>query len=639
MISYTRTVRYFLFFCFLGAAVTAQKFGEISAEEWAVVPPVDYPEAKAVVIFDHGEMEVTVYPLRVKLVRHVRIKVFNKAGAEEYLTVDLPYAKGDKIKSVKAHTINPDGEICKIKKLYNKSAGGYKTKSFSFPSVEDGAIVEYQYTQTHQRLALLDPWYFQNPLYTMESRFSVTPAPGLSYSAGAHSVPDECRDPKAEDVVVKGLAAQKFTWTLHDILPAEDEPLIGAELDYKSSLYLQLTEYRDSRQHIPFIKNWASIGAMVKERKEELLNKCNDLVQELSDSLCAGCEDNEEKKKACYFYVRDNIETRDDAENNSYKNLLKNKTADATDKNILFSVLLQKQGLNANPMMIGTRDQHARLRYDAIQMDMINYVIGSVFEDDEYFGYDTNDKNSVYPYLPTRALVENGLIVDEDTCRFRSLKHYQRKSGLDASSFLAFHEDGSATCTTTVWIRGYNMNQYLEYVEDSVDSKFWMEKLFGDVDFDYEVKDISIVRELEQDRIKCKLVMQFPSFCENINDNYLFSPFSLSLFKNPFTSSRRVFPVDFRFPFKNRVRHQILLPEGMLVHEVPDDIDHKSRGLKYTRACMAQGNLINIKEELDITNSIFHPSDYGMLKGVFDAIITFNEDQILFTASPVAGDE
>ncbi len=626
---FPRVIFFLLIVYGLYSGISAQKFGQISDKDWALEPPESYPQAKAIIIFDHADMVISVRPWRVKTQRHVRLKVFNKEGAENALNIEIPFSKGDKIRGLEAYTINPDGEKIKVKEFYSKRIGNYKVRTFVFPAVEDGAILEYKYKHTYQHITFLDPWYFQSNLFTLESKFSATPYPGLTYSSSTHFVPEKFKTPIKEDVGLMDAKGTKFTWTITDIFPAGDEPLAGAIQDYKSSIHFQLKEYRDSYQKIPFYKNWGYIGGIIDVRVDHLRKNSKKLIKSISDSLCSNLDNAEDMIEICYYFMRDEIETREDSKNDTFKKILKNKTANATDKNILLALLLREQEIKSNPMMIGTRDQHTKLNREVSQLNMLNAVICMVPEELSLYGLDTNDKFSIYPYLPPEALVENGLLVKEDSCGMRTVRHHDRKSGIDAATILTINEDGSASCTTSVYIKGYSMDAYLEDISNS-DSEFWIENLFGTIETEYSVSGIEITNDRERDRIICELAIDFPVFCQKLDEAFVFSPFALTLFNNQFISDLRVLPIDFQYPSRNRNIIKFILPEGMGVSELPDNIDHQTVIIKYIRTCEARNNLIDIKDDFRIDKPFFSPNEYRMVKEVFDAIDAMNEDQIIF---------
>jgi hypothetical protein len=84
----------------------------------------------------------------------VRIKIFTERGRDQYSKIDIPYIGGIKIKDVAARTIKADGSIIEllkddiIEKTVVKVSGlKLRTKTFAFPGIEPGAIIEYKWKE------------------------------------------------------------------------------------------------------------------------------------------------------------------------------------------------------------------------------------------------------------------------------------------------------------------------------------------------------------------------------------------------------------------------------------------------------------------------------------------------------------
>ena len=116
-------------------------------------PPVVEPNADAEAIFwdirvdDGGQNDLV-------LNHYVRIKIFTERGRDKHSKIDIPYIEGIKIKDVAARTIKPDGSIVElakediIEKTVVKVSGlKLRTKTFAFPGIEPGAIIEYKWKE------------------------------------------------------------------------------------------------------------------------------------------------------------------------------------------------------------------------------------------------------------------------------------------------------------------------------------------------------------------------------------------------------------------------------------------------------------------------------------------------------------
>ena len=88
---------------------------------------------------------------------YVRVKIFTELGREKFSKFEIPFAKGKKIENLAARVIKPDGTILLLDPadIFDREivkVEGFKVmaKSFAFPGVEPGAIVEYQYKEVYK---------------------------------------------------------------------------------------------------------------------------------------------------------------------------------------------------------------------------------------------------------------------------------------------------------------------------------------------------------------------------------------------------------------------------------------------------------------------------------------------------------
>ena len=130
-------------------------------EEWR---PVDaaHLALKAPAVEPNADAEAIFWDIRIDdggyndlvLSHYVRIKIFTERGRDQHSKVDIPYIGGIKIKDVAARTIKPDGSIVElvkddiIEKMVVKVSGlKLRTKTFAFPGIEPGAIIEYKWKE------------------------------------------------------------------------------------------------------------------------------------------------------------------------------------------------------------------------------------------------------------------------------------------------------------------------------------------------------------------------------------------------------------------------------------------------------------------------------------------------------------
>ncbi len=626
----------------ISGTASALNFKDVSDLEWNLVPPQDFPNEKAIILFDIGEMRVMAVPLQVKLVRYVRIKVFDKEAADEALTISIPYNKGDRVTGLKAHTINPDGKRIPVKKFFDKKAGVYREKVFTFPAVEDGAILEYKYQYANTRVFVVDPWYFQNKLYTLKSQLSFIPEPGVVFSCSDVSVPLNCRIPEEEEFMTLRGMSRKYTWTVVKVPPDKEQPYTGARLNYLMSLQFQLKYQSVYNRSSDYFVDYTYFWGMIDYQIEQLMKKSKKVVRKLSDSLCNEIEDSEKKIETCFKYVRDNIVTDENSGNKNFKEIILNGSGNTVDKNILLTQLLKHQGMESFPLLIGTRDDHDIINWEINQMRSINYTLCCIRDmdsarvyksSDEHIvrAFDTSDKNSVYPFLPDLCLVRNGIMVTEDSVFALTVLHPERSSGTDLVSTVKVSKDNSAVCSTSVMLNGYTAHKYLDFIDNDISGDEWFRILFGDIDRDYTIEDSKVSYQRDQDRIVCDFVISIPQYGSQIDNIVLMTPLELTTFENPFNDEIRMYPVDFRFPFKDRVQITVVLPEGARVTEPMDDISHRVSNLSFRRRNVARNNVVKISSELNLFEPIIILRDFPLFKKTYDALEMMKSDQIVYT--------
>jgi len=120
------------------------------------------------------------------LSHYIRIKIFTDRGREQQAKIDIPYGDGTKIKDVAARTIKADGSIVELTKediiertVVKVGKRKVKTKSFAFPSIEAGAIIEYKWKEViSNSSANYLPLEFQREIPIEETTYHIKPSSG-----------------------------------------------------------------------------------------------------------------------------------------------------------------------------------------------------------------------------------------------------------------------------------------------------------------------------------------------------------------------------------------------------------------------------------------------------------------------------
>ena len=185
-----RTPLFWLFFTclFLASAtlISAQDkdWRPISPDELSQKTPLVEPDADAEAIF----WEVRVDDSKadeLALKHYVRVKIFTERGRDQFSKHDIAFPKGTRVKDVDARVTKPDGTVVPIKKediieheIVKTNGFKVKAKSFAFPGLEVGSIVEYKYREVIDNAEARMRLIFQRDIPIRDISYYVKPFNG-----------------------------------------------------------------------------------------------------------------------------------------------------------------------------------------------------------------------------------------------------------------------------------------------------------------------------------------------------------------------------------------------------------------------------------------------------------------------------
>ena len=207
-----------------------------------------------------------------------------------------------------------------------------------------------------------------------------------------------------------------YTFVANEV-PAlkEDEYVLDID-DYKSGLKYELysSQFPNATQEF-YVKDWDEVakdlmnnryfGKEIRKRTKEL----EPFIQSLE-----GMTD-EHKIYSVYTYVQQNYSWNGDygiGKNEGVKNLLKYKSGNIGDINLLLLNLLIQSGINAKPFALKSRSS-GLLNANFPSRTELNYLLAFVPVGDSFLLLDATSKYVPIGQLPGRAVNINGLLIDD----------------------------------------------------------------------------------------------------------------------------------------------------------------------------------------------------------------------------------
>jgi len=611
-----------------------QKWGKVSQEEWDLQPPVMYPDANALIIFDKGIMEVSIEG--ISLERHVRVKIFNQAGVEETADRSFSYLEDDDIKLLKAQTVTPDGKKYSIGKreFPVQSSGSDRQCVFSFPNVEPGSVLEYTYRYVNKRFGFLEPWVFQNDLYTVESEFLLRLGAGFTYSSVTSNIPGGGRadygGPPIADFT-------PYLWKMRDLKPVDLEPYMGALKDFLPTLNCQLVSYRSSYgTKYDFIRDWKDLGREFTDYVYGYTGSGENL-QIRVDQITAGSSSNLAAAEALYNWVCDSIRTKRSDGWLIHENigkLLEAGYGSGDEKNLLLMQMARRAGLRAWPVLISTRD-HGTFNPQIYQIQQFDHVMTFLEIDSGGIFLDPTSKYCRFGLLPSDCLVDNGFLLNgEQSQVVKIITHEPRNYRLDRT-FVEFDSAGSARCSTVCAFSGYCAVSYGQRYETEEPDVFIEDYFLGDLGLSYDL--VGHEFSLDEDRNQCVLTLVY-TLKEGgrwLDNSFLVRAPLLVFNKNPFKADKREHTIDFSYPF---TYHSIvtLHPLNMTLDMVPpEEISRDVGGAAFRLGIHVEGENAVVESILKVMQPQFEPSKYADLKGLFEQVAAAHSEDVVFAPKRV----
>jgi hypothetical protein len=645
------------------------KFGDVSLEEVKLKAYEPDSTAAAVVLVDYGSSTMEYNRLdnwfRLIFERTTRIKILKKDGYR-YANFRIPVYQSvtsknkEKLIGLKVVTYNlEDGKIVQSKikpdgifeEKYNQN---YFVIKFTAPNVKEGSVVEVTYQIVSDFLHYFRDWEFQTTIPVVWSEYRASIPEFFNYEkfiqgyVPVHIIESK-ESPKSFLVTTRdsegGSTAQtrfetdkiaykelNYRWVVKDVPAFRNEPFMTTHLDYISKINFELAYYKLPNQAIePVMGTWADLSKSFLESENfGRAVKGSAFLKKITDQVISDATTQQEKVAAIYKFVVTNMEW-----DSSYLLLLNDhKLKDAFDKkrggsshiNLMLVSMLQKAGLDANPVILSTRD-HGFVRESVAVSSQFNYVIAQVLLDGKSILLDATDRLLPMGVLPEYCLNGRGFVIANDNHGWVELG--APVSRASASAELELTEEGTFRGKLRINSDGYVgrhlRNVYLEKGEAGYIKGFEPGKLLT-----ITKSAFKNIKELQE---PFEEIHDFTWDGNSRSPGAIFlSPIlCLNEAQNPFKLEKREYPVDFGSPFDKIFTLKLSIPDNFEIDEVPESkvIFLPNNGGRFLYNVQTTGNTINITSLLKISRSLFTSDDYPALREFYNIVVAKQAEQIV----------
>ena len=610
-------------------------------EEWRPLDSADLAlkEAK---VEANADAEAIFWDIRIDdggysdlvLSHYVRIKIFNERGRENHSKMDIPYVSGIKIKDIAARTIKADGTIVEllkddiIEKTVVKANGlKLKTKTFAFPGIEPGAIIEYKWKEVISNSSANNlRLQFQRDIPVQSVTYRIKPAREASFDVRPFNMP-KFNFQKEKNGFQATTVTNMPAFREEPMMPPEDSVKSWAMVRYGSGIF-------------DFI-SYALLANTIYMGTQSMMKVDKEITRKASE-IIGNAETDEEKLEKLLAFCREHIKNTDDKtagftdeqleklkDNKKPSDTLKRGVGSGVDINLLFAALANAAGFEARVALLPDRGRRFFDRNLIIPGSLrpAGIAVRSGFS---WKLFDPGFKYITAGMLRWQEEGVDCLIADERATWITTPMSPPEKSKEKRVATLTLDENGTLEGDVTIEYTGHlAVERKLLNDEDSPIQR--EETLKASMKARLSSAELSnIVIENATDPGKpfiYKYHVKVPEYAQRTGKRLFFQPGFFHKGIEPlFSAGTRRFPIYFRFPWSEDDKIELTLPKGYVLdnadrpspisagpvskYEVKMGVTTDQTTLLYGRTFYFGGN-----------DSILFPvENYSILKQLFDEI-------------------
>ena len=643
----------YIFFVFLTLTSYSQEinypFGEITFNDLNFKANQIDSTANAVVLYESGDSKFKIKDryVIVETTFYFKIKIFNKEGFK-HGTFSIPIynnkSNSEKVINIKGITHNNNNRNktnLSLNNVYTEQVNNnWKSVKFTMPNLKEESIIEVSYTVATPFKYNLTGWKFQSEIPKLISKYKALIPGNYSYNrrlSGYQKLDTNSSTIKKHCFSAPGYVGdancEKVVYIMKNIPAFIEEDYMTSSKNFISSIKFELAEtlwFDGTKKR--FTTTWDAVDREFKSDKNigVQLKKIK-YFEDIVPSEIKNIPDSLDRAKAVYTFIQNHFTWNEKYgifKNARVKEAFENKTGNVSEINISLINALKTVGLDAELVLISTRNNGAPTKLYPIISDF-NYVLAKVNLGNKFYLLDATQKLNPFGLLPFKCLNSYGRAMDfeNDSYWVDIIPTKNNKTSLYAS--LILNEDGTIEGQLRKVSTGYNaLNKRIEYLSKNKD------EIADQFENDFSnliVKNYTLENETA---INKPLIEVFDVKMEYDDASKIYlTPFFGGAFKeNPFKQEQRLYPVNFGYHRRYVLNFSIELPDNYKIESVPPSqiINLAAKGGNFNlKSRKHEDYKLTLYSNLTISKDIFQNNEYSSLKKLFQQTINIQKKPIV----------
>ena len=650
------------------------KFGKVTPEDFNIKSALIDSSTNAVVVAEVGKSNfiANTTQLTFSLVFKVkkRIKILRKNGFDA-ATITIPLYvsnnKSETLDDLDASTYNLEsGKVVETKVgrsdvFTEKYSKNIVLKKFTFPALKEGSIIEYVYEVKSDFYFNLQSWTFQGPYPVLWSQYEAAIPEFYKYvtlSQGYHPFFinkvnssrtsfsfTERVERESRSFATQGSGVNNFkidgaidyhTWVMRDIPALKEEPFTTTINNSISKMEFQLNQVVFPNS-IPrnYLDSWEKVATdlMADEDFGAHITRPNNWLDNDVEVIVKNAVNEMEKGEKIYAYVRDHFTWNDN--NGMYvskglKDVFKNKSGSAADINMLLIAMLRTQKIEANPVILSTRNHGFTHEFYPL-LNRYNYVIAKIVIDNKEILLDASTSQLDFGKLPAKVYNGQAREIKNNIASPVYLVADSLKEAASTMVYISNMENGAVEGTFTHNYGLYESQRLRNKLTKSISDEF---KKSLQQDYPEEI----LIDNVHYDSLKLlkePVALKYDLILKSFKDEDIvyFNPLlAEGLKSNPFKAAQRFYPVEMPYTFDDFYLFTMEIPKGYKIDEIPKSVRlnfNEDEGM-FEYLISADNQYIQMKVRLVMKRATYVNEDYQYLRDFYTYIVNKEAEQIVF---------
>ncbi len=639
-----------------GAQIIPFRVDPVKKSDFSPVSPLITPETEAVVLEEKGETVLDATPQTgffTKFHYFKRFLILNKNGldqAKDSLTYNAEN-DGKKLKSLHIATYNlVNGQIEKTELPENDlfiedPKKEIRQVKFAYPNAKAGSILEIEYSITSGSTAL-NNWFFQQADPVLLSSYSVRIPNNWNFIITLQN--KNYLTAIKKDSLVKNIYSRLFeyeditvytvNWIFENIPAMKEEPYTSTLDNYIGCIKFQLAVRPLQPGHSERLINdwqWVSNRLLSVSDFGQVIEDPNPWIFKLAKTIVRPDDPDLDKARKLYAFVRDHLKVTSKgwliSGSTSLADVYKSGKGNVAEINLLLIALLRTQKLNAEGVILATRDNGlTNISYPV--MENFNYTLCRLEINSKVYFLDASDPIMGFGKLPVACYNGQARVIDKNPSAVYFSPDSIRES---SSTYVVIENDPTKKFLNVDWTEHpgyYESSEIRHYIRDNNNSQdAYFKSYQKKKSFKETIDSFSISNEKDLEHpVSLNFKMQIHPSGE---EHYYFNPMlNTGLENNPFKSAERNYPVELPYVFDDSYVLNMEIPDGYEVEELPKSVRIKlndNDGI-FEYLIQKNENSIQFKNVLNIKKATFDPQDYNNLRDFYAYILKKQAEPIVF---------